>query len=255
MIAPVVASDPDFRVAVAELPRSARLADDPAGAVVVVAGSAADVRAAVTAGAGVLLAVRPDAALPEVDVPVILHRPLLRPDLAIEAAPADARPALVHVEASAADADLAATLRDALGWARVLAGGELRIDARQAAPDGVAALLEATTADGARVPVAVVVTRRGGTAPWIRATAVGAERCEVTLDVARGLARVERATEAGRSRTATRWESAERLALRRAVEALRGSGVDDRADWERDDALATALAHPGSAAPAGPAAE
>ncbi len=243
MTARVVTADVDYRVAVAELPRSARLDDDPRGALVVTTGDPSAVGEAVASGAAAVIVAHPTAGLPSVAVPVILDRALLRPDLAAEATPS-AAPLLVQVEASAAAADLAATLRDALGWARVLAGSTLQLRSRQVAPDGVAALLEGTSPSGMPVPVSLVVSSRPATAPWIRATAIGPRRCEVTLDGARGLARVERAAEAGRSRSASRWESGARLAIRRAIAALEGTPSGDAEAWALDDELASGLAHP-----------
>lgn len=240
----VVTDRADYRIAVAELPRSTRLGDSAAGAVVVVTADRGAILAAAQGGAAAIVVADPNRALPEVGAPVVLDRALLRPDLVAEATSGAGVPALVQVEASAARAELAATLRDALGWARVLAGGPLRLDTRLAVPDGVSAVFEATTPSGDRVPIVLTVTHRTGSSPWIRALAIGPDRCEVTLDVARGLARVERATEGGRTRPAPRWESRERLALRRALAAIGGVAGDDRADWARDDALATALAHP-----------
>jgi hypothetical protein len=151
---------------------------------------------------------------------------------------------LVQVEASSAADDAEATLRDAIGWARVLAGAPLTVRARQGAHGDLSALFDAQRPGGPVVPVALVVTVRPGAAPWLRATAVGPERREVVVDVARGLARLERTTADGRLLAPTRWEAPARLALRRAVEATRGSAPDDLAEWNHDDARAGELVSP-----------
>jgi hypothetical protein len=242
MTVPVVATYADFRVAAAELPRSSRLVDDARGAVVVTAGSAENLRHAVERGAAAIVAVRPEGDLPEVGVPVVVDRPLLRPDVAADARSVDA-PALVQIETSAAAGDAAATLRDAIGWARVLAGGPLTLQARQDAGDAVSALLAAAVPGGS-VPIALVMTVRPGTSPWLRATAIGAQRREVVLDVARGLVRLERTTAEGRTFTPTRWEAPARLALRRALDAVGGARPADLEEWNEDDALARALLTP-----------
>jgi hypothetical protein len=210
----------------------------------VTAGSAEELRHAVARGAAAIVAVRPEGQLPEVGVPVVVERPLLRADLADDARSVDA-PALVQIEASAAIGDAAATLRDVVGWARVLAGGSLTLRARQDAGDAVSALFAAAVPGGS-VPVAVVMTVRAGTSPWLRATAFGAERRETVIDVARGLVRVERTGAEGRTLAPTRWETPARLALRRALEAVGGAAPADLVEWNEDDALARALATPGA---------
>jgi hypothetical protein len=243
MSTPVVAPQADFRAACAELPRSARLVDEPRGAVVVTTGSADSLVRAAEQGAVALIAPRPGSALPDVGLPVVVDRPLLRVDLAADAR-SDQAPALVQIEASAAVADVPATLRDALGWARILVGGTLELRERQVAPDAVTVLLDGGTRDATPVPVALVITSRRGTSPWLRATALGPERREVVVDVARGLARVERASVDGRTFPPIRWESPARLALRRALDAVTGARPADLTDWNHDDALAQAIAGP-----------
>jgi hypothetical protein len=97
------------------------------------------------------------------------------------------------------------------------------------------------------VPISLLATRRPGSSPWIRATAIGDERTEVTIDSARRAATVERTTEAGRAVDTTRWESGERVALRRMIEALEsGSSPVDLADFAHDSDLTDLVEHAGA---------
>lgn len=227
-----------YAAAVAELPLSAHRSSDPAGAIVVLEARSGwgDQFAAVAAQGARGIVVRDPQASGSDDLataitaapglPVVVDRPLLRCDLVDDVRRGGTRaPALVQVECSGSGADFATVARDALGWARVLAGGPLVLVSSQSTSRGFSALLTWAGDDvAAPVPVAVLATRRAGTAPWIRAIALGAERTEVTIDVARGSAVVERASEAGRVIHPTRWESAERAVLRRALDALDGRG-------------------------------
>lgn len=239
--------DGPYAVAIAELPLSAHRSPERHGAIVVIsgrAGWAGRLDEAVAAGARAVILREPEAGdLADLDaagaaaVPIVVDRPLLRSDLVddVRAGAAHA-PALVQVECSASGAEFAAVARDAVGWARVLAGGALALDASRSTARGFSALLSSRGDDGVGgVPVSIVATRRSGTDPWIRAIALGVERTEVTIDVARGSAVVESTSEAGRVIHPTRWESAERVVVRRAIEALESEPIPSRGSAELVD--------------------
>jgi hypothetical protein len=252
MSIPIRTADGPYAVAIAELPLSAHRSEDPTGAVVVVearSGWGEKLVEAAAQGACGLVVRDPQAgasgdlaaanATPPA-LPVVVDRPLLRGDLVDDVRRGGTRaPAMVQVECSGSGADFATVARDAFGWARVLAGGPLVLVSAQPTSRGFSALLTWPGDDiAAVVPVAVLATRRAGTAPWIRAIALGADRTEVTIDVARGSAVVERTSEAGRVIHPTRWESAERSVLRRALEALdEFSGQSELADLQLDTTL------------------
>lgn len=250
--------DGPYAAAIAELPLSAHRSPERHAAIVVIsgrAGWAGRLDEAVAAGARAVILREPEAGdLADLDaagaaaaVPIIVDRPLLRSDLVDDVRAGAARaPALVQVECSASGAEFAAVARDAVGWARVLAGGALALEASRSTARGFSALLSWPGDDSVGgVPVSIVATRRSGTDPWIRAIALGVERTEVTIDVARGSAVVERTSEAGRVIHPTRWESAERVVVRRAIEALESESIPSRgsaglADLDADARLAAA---------------
>lgn len=252
---PVHAPDGPYAAATAELPLSARRSPERRGAVVVVsgrAGWAARVAEAAADGARAIVLRDPEPGhgsdlAATLDAPpsvaIVVDRPLLRSDLVDDVRRSGTRaPAAVQVECSGSEAEFSTVARDALGWARVLAGGPLRLASTRSTARGFTALLTGPADDrSVGVAVSILATRRPGTAPWIRAIAVGAERTEVTIDLARGSAVVESATEAGRVIHPTRWESAERVVLRRALDALEtGSVPAELAELQLDTAVATA---------------
>lgn len=244
-------ADGPYAVAVAELPLSAHRSADRAGAVVVVPGDAgwrdaarraeADGAAAIIVrDPGVIDAVRPPASAGT--APIVIERVLLRSDVAFDAGQAPVPElALIQVECSGSSAEFDTVLRDAIGWARVLGGGALTLLTVTATSRGLCVLLERPAVDAGDRPVAVTVlaSRRAASA-WIRAVAIGADRVEVTIDNARGIAAVERSTAAGRLTVPPRWESPERVVLRRALDAARDT--DECAEWEQDATL-VALIH------------
>jgi hypothetical protein len=224
----VVAPAGRYRAAVAELPLSARLGESAAGALVVVSGGPgwADAsRAAVEEGALAVVVADPVLA-PAADVshlaertriPVVLDRPLLRTDAA-----ADARatregeggwsaPRTIVLDGAASAARLGVVARDAVGWGRVLTGQSLSV---MAADRGLALL---QTSAGLTVTLAVVAAQRPG-GGWVRAQALGEVITEV--DVEGTESRVATVTAAGRLALPRRFESPERVALRRAIAAL-----------------------------------
>ncbi len=224
----VVAPAGAYRAAVAELPLSSRLGDRPSGAVVVVPGDprwVERVRAAEEAGARAVVVADPEPApVDEVlllaqrtRIPVVLERPLLRADATADAQSARAAqagtvpPRAVVLDGAASAGRLSVIARDAVGWGRVLAGQAPTL----VSADRGLALLE--TADGTVLTLSVVATRRPGRG-WVRAQALGEVLTEVEVEGRASSIAV--ATAAGRLALPVRFESSERLALRRAVAAV-----------------------------------
>jgi hypothetical protein len=240
-----------WHAAIAELPASARPSTEVSGSVVVITGEVGWGsrlgRAVDDGAAGIVLADPWSASADEVleaqrsssPVPVVVERPRLRSDVAATALTGD--PAIVQVELGASGKDLEAVLRDAVGWARVLAGGQLDLVEVHATARGASALLQRTDATASRHDglVTLLATRAGASTPWIRATALGVERIEVTVD---GRTSVVRTTQDGARRMPTRFESSARLALRRAIESLEGAPMPtDLPELDHDSRLAAAL--------------
>ncbi len=237
-----------YRAATAELPLRARPVTAAAGAIAVVDGSSrwwTAARSAIADGAVGIVVARPER-IPEEGtdelaasgVPVVVERPLVRPDMTDLAGLAGRRPAVVAVECHARA--LPTALRDAVGWGRVTAGAALVL--RQAASSATGrslALLESP----AGLAVSLVAATQPG-APGggrIRVTALGEVLVEVDGDA--GTLRVATADAEGRDVAPMRWESSERLALRRALEAVRtGSAPHDLAELAHDQGLALAIA-------------
>jgi len=215
-----------YHAAVAELPLSTLAADRAAGAIVVTAGTDGWMDAALAAsaaGAAAVLVADP-AFVPGADlrgleqrlgIPVIIERPLLRPDVARDAADgrAGASPRVLVADGGASEMRLRSVTRDAVGWLRVLAGDGLTVAASSS--EGSLALLQ--TDAGIAAALSVTVTARPGPG-WIRTQALGETITDVEVDGS--AARVTTATGAGRLTSPIRFESSERLALRRAVSAL-----------------------------------
>jgi hypothetical protein len=239
-----------YRVAAAELPASARLADSPDRAIVVVSGGSwwdAAIRAFEEGAAGVVVARPapvPGGALSALESaansrPLIIERPLLRADVAGAAIAARMpAPTALVVECHAPAASLPAALRDALGWARLLGGGPLTLSSAQAGRARGVALLE--TAAG--LPVSLVFAAQPG-APALgrlRLTALGTTLIEVDGDETELHLSM---TDAASRRTAPpRFERPERLTLRRAIAAaVGGEHLSDLIDLARDAALAEAV--------------
>ena len=245
-------ADPRYRTAVAELPLRTRLLREANGAIVVVSGAerwVAGVRAAASDGASAIVvsdphvvsAVDVERLASDIRIPVLVERPLLREDLAADAVASRvgssgaAVPRLVLVDAAARPAMRAVTGRDAVGWARILAGAApLVVHA-----DRGLALLDC---GGIAATLTIVTTGRPG-AGWIRGRAVGETTTEV--EVEGGAAIVVSLTDRGRLQLPTRFESPARLTLRRAVGAVEAvSGVggdrhpDDLADLAADSRIA-----------------
>lgn len=181
----------------------------------------------------------PDPVPPEVhallgalDAPVVVVRRRVRPDIVSDAGSEPVEPRHVVVDAWGGRTDAAALLRDAVGWARVLAGSPLSVVARV---DAAAATTIALRAPGG-VGASVTRTVGGGVGGALAATALGVRRVEVRVDSASPLCEVVFDDEDGRRTTPVRRESPERLALRRILDAMHsGAAPTDLADLAADD--------------------
>jgi len=238
---PVVVGPASYRNAVAELPVSTRLAEDRAGAIVVVAGEGdwcVAVTEATEAGARAVIIADPDpssAKALEIGIPVLVERPLLPESLRLAIdAPGRAAPHLIVIEAAAAPEGVHAALRDAVGWARVFGG---RVE--PGAATRTRAFLIATGTAG-EVPVSINITVLAeGHSSHLRVTAIGSTTTDLVIDPFAGLEHVEHATADGRVALPQRFESAARAVLRRAVSADQGSA--DLQDLLSDEVVAAVL--------------
>jgi hypothetical protein len=253
----VFAELPTYSAAVAGLPLSAAITDHRRGAVVVVPGSGdwwIAMLEAMAAGAAAVVLTDPAVLQRGVveavpwpgDIPVIVDRPRLRPDVVADAllARRGSPPRLVTVECAAPAAALDGVILDGFGWARSLTGAPLALHASIATVQGRIALLESRDSGDGSVPATVMATPVGGVHPGglLQVLALGEVRTEVTLDQAARLARVETFTEEGALRAPERFASSERLALRRAIDACLSDGpTADLDELLQDMALARSL--------------
>ncbi|KSU54612.1 hypothetical protein [Microbacterium enclense] len=176
--------------------------------------------------------------LAAIGVPVAVVRRRLRADIVADAGAEALALRHIVIDAWGGRTDAAALLRDAVGWARVLAGGPLSVVDRA---DATAATTLALRGPGG---VGVSVTRAigGGVGGALTATALGTRRLEVRVDSASPLPEVAFDDEEGRRIRPVRRESPERLALRRILDATEaGAAVSDLAELAADDAV---LRHP-----------
>lgn len=240
--------------AVAELPLQAQLASTAAEAVVVVAGAKgwpATAARALADGARAVIVVEPATedtdALQALDerakgAPIILDRMRLRWDVASDAAGSAPAP-LTTARCAAASPVLADAIADTVGWLRVLTGGTLRLRSATATSRGALALFD--TAFGA--PATLTATALAGAGELrtdrgrISASAFGTERTEIELAAGRS-ARVIHDEGQGARVLPPRWETRGRLALRRAIAAVRtGERTTDLADFAHDVGLAARI--------------
>ena len=180
------------------------------------------------------------------DIPVIVERPRLRPDVVADAVRARrGSPArIITVECAAPAAALDAAIRDGFGWARSLAQGPLTLRSGIATAQGRMALLDSEASAGGSVPATLAATVTGGrhAGGLLQVLALGEVRTEVTVDQPAGLTRLETSTEDGTLRAPERYESSARLALRRAFDACASGGaVADLDELLEDMALTWAL--------------
>jgi hypothetical protein len=252
MSTPVNTADGPYAVAIAELPLSAHRSPERTGAIIVVPGDAGwrdSVRRARDDGAAAIIVRSPGSAdADEIDSsrdrgstpPVVMERQLLRADVASDARQLSIPDlSLIQIECRGSSAEFDTVFRDAIGWARVLGGGSLDFLGVTTTSRGVCVLLERAAADAGSRSVAVTVLASRRAAPaWIRAVAIGTDRVEVTVDNARQAVSVESATVAGRRALPPRWESVERVVLRRAIEVASAPETShDFEEWEHDEAL------------------
>jgi hypothetical protein len=248
---------PAYSAAVAELPVSTALTENARGAVVVVPGTGDWWQGMLAARAGGAAAVvladpavpRRGAVEPERwpgDIPVIVERPRLRPDVVADAVAARrGSPArIVTVECAAPAAGLGALICDGFGWMRSLAGGAVALQSSIATVHSRITLLDAGERQGGTVPATLSATAIGGlhAGGLLQVLALGEVRTEVTIDQPAGLVRVETATEEGTLRAPARYESSARLAVRRAIDACLAEGpAADLEELLQDMALTRAL--------------
>lgn len=232
----VHADEPRYLVAIAELPVTCRAAAEDGAAVVVTRGLGPALH-----GASVAVLVDPGA-VEDLDdpggCPVIVDRARLRADVAADAG---AHPGAVLLSAHCVTtaAEMRDVVRDAVGWLRTLGGEVLGLDGAHATPQGIVALLRSGER-AATLAVTVLADGDAAARPRLRALAVGADRVEVLVD-GLGAAAVSVSTEAGTALLPARREARERLALRRAIDALPGHPAPDLRDLRHDDRIAAAI--------------
>lgn len=169
-----------------------------------------------------------------IGVPVAVVRRRLRPDIVADAGAEPLAPRHIVVDAWGGRTDAAALLRDALGWARVLAGGPLSVVDR--ADTAAATTLALRGADG--IGASVTLAIGGGVGGALVASALGPRRLEVRVDSASPLAEVAFDDENGRRIRPARRESPERLALRRVFDVVaEGAVLSDLQELSADDAV------------------
>ena len=252
----VVCNDLAYGAAVAELPQRTRRTRDAPAAIVVVSGNGNwcdGVRSAAAGGALAVIVSHPGV-VPGADIralsgavadlPVVLERLHFRQDAAFDAVAGRAEPdsgdvRLVAVDGAAVAAQVGTVLRDAIAWARVLTGGTL---GRHAA-SGALALLNDSGPKGVVAALNVVEVDAGDS--WIRGHALGETRTEVEVTTERTV--VSTAGQQGSAVAPTRFETSQRLALRRALDALGGGDQPlDLAQLVADAELAEQLTGTGS---------
>jgi hypothetical protein len=249
---PVLAELPGYRVAVAGLRLRAEPAHAPDGAIVVVDGrtgwwdAASD---AVGVGASAVLVAEPrEVPLEAVGelaahcpVPIIVQRSRLRDDLvalAIEHRDG-VPPRVVVAECRATAAKLPAMIRDAIGWMRALADVELDVAMAAVGPVGGTALLRARNG-GAVGSMSIAVTTDEGAI--LRVQALGETSTEVEHDEPVGRCELATSTSRGRLVAPSRFEAAERMAVRRAVDAVaHEQPAPDLAELLRDTEAASGV--------------
>lgn len=247
---PVFADLPAYRVAVASLPVRARIAGEPAGGIVVVDGAAdwSDaVTQAISAGASAVLIAEPRGWLDPLPadlverwpVPVIVHRSQLRHDIVSRAVTqrAGVLPRIVVAECRSTVDGLPAMVRDAAGWMRELSQASLGVAAAAVGRGGGTALLRAETGKSVVGSMSITVTRPEGAI--LRLTALGETTTDVEFDEPMGRFELATSTSTGRLVAPASLEAGERVALRRALDAVaEGSRPSDLSDLVHDDHVA-----------------
>lgn len=258
----VFTQSPSYIAAVAGLPVSTALAGSARGAVVVVPGAGDWWRGLLSArhqGAvavvlecpGILARGSFDAgAWPgawRADIPVVVERPRLRPDVVSDVLRAGqrSRTRIITVECAAPAAELDGVVRDGLGWIRSLVRGPVIFRAGNSTGPGRMALLESPSSNGGSTSATLLGTVLDGpdAGAHVRVLALGEVRTEVVVDLPAGLVRAGTSTTDGTLEHPLRYESSARLALRRAVEAAAsGEAVSDFGELLQDMLLAREVA-------------
>jgi len=146
-------------------------------------------------------------------------------------------PGALAVECHAPARTLGPALRDAIGWARVIAGAPLVRRAADVWGARTLALLESD--QGAAVSVLAAAQQGAPSLGRVRITSIGATRVEVDADLDLVVSLTDAA---GRTVLPARFEGPERVALRRALAAARaGARPSDLAELRHDAALAAAV--------------
>lgn len=234
MQVPVLAAEAPFRAAISELPLRAVTAREPGGAVVVASTVDAAVAAVESGAVGLVIdseglddLVVLDAFVDSTSggsgapsVPVAVVRPGVRPDHVdlVRGLEQGVRARPVLVEAAAEASEMSRVAADALGWARVLAGGELRPRSAACTPAAVLAQFDGPQGEA----VSLVLTASSGRARGssLRAEALGDPIVRV-VNEGRGMAVSVSVQDADGTRCLPpRWESRERLAVRRVITAI-----------------------------------
>ena len=188
---------PGYRAAVASLPVSTVAADAAAGAVVVLSGETGwwdGVLAAQADGAAAVVVAAPRAApseeirdlLDSAVIPVLLERPRLRPDVVQQLVDALAvtSPGVVTVECSAVASEVAAVVRDALGWASAIGRGRLDLQSASTTPHGSIGLLQTNSVERPLdITLMVNVVNSGRPGGFLRVTCLGEVLATATVDL------------------------------------------------------------------------
>jgi hypothetical protein len=243
---PVFAELSAFRAAASGLPLRARLVDRVAGSIAVVDGATEwwdAAAAAIGAGASAVLVAEPrDVPLHAAgelaarsEVPILVQRSRLRGDLmATAVAHRDGvAPRLVVAECWGRLAERPVLVRDAVGWVRTLVGGRLGLGSASVTAEGGTALLRA---EGTGLLASLVITGTRVDGAGLRVRALGETITEIELDEAIGRTELTTSTSRGRLVAPSMFESPEREALRRAVDAV-GAAVDAAPFAHLDDLL------------------
>ncbi|MGN8552302.1 UNVERIFIED_CONTAM: hypothetical protein OHV15_06945 [Microbacterium sp. SLM126] len=243
---PVWVRDSSFDAALAQLPERVERAQSPGASIIVLDG-----RRERPERVEALLAERPIGAvlthpasasqavvdqLAHAGIRVVTVRSLLRADDAAIVAGATVRHLVL--DALASRADVRATLVDAIGWARVIVGGGLTVSASARTRESLLVALESPAGIGVALTATRLVT---SIAPALTVDGLGERRVGVRIDRAAGVREIAIHGEEGVVVAAPRYESSERLALRRALAAAAGDPVDDLVSLIHDRSLADEL--------------
>ncbi|GAA1061484.1 hypothetical protein [Agromyces bracchium] len=245
---PVLATTPAHRVAIAGLPERAVPSDRAAGAIVMVDGAGAwwdVVGEAIRDGARAVLVTEPGSTPPGpvarlgagtgTGTPVLVHRGRLHRDLVDDAlgARGGTAPRVTVAECRADRPRQPAVVRDAIGWVRELVGSPVEVAATggSSSPRAVTALL---STDG-RVIGTLSAIRTPAADDLLRVRGLGETTTEIALDGMLDRIELTTASVGGRLVAPTRFESGDRAALRRTLDAIaEGSSTSDLVDLLHD---------------------